>query len=378
MALLDDMIKTIEQTGNEIIDEQGKNFSKQIKKYAQQFINIINEDKKALKEIENMLKTQQTTIRAIQQASIKSTYEWRTQIQNRHLMVKKDYYRQMVTAALKFQNQLNELLNQKVELVYVYQDEKNNPTLYTIDEESLSAALYYQDNKGKISGRFRQNRNNFLSYLTNLTKYQLYEKFNLQYFNYTYKQVIWRFNYGHKKQSDLIMWLNPNFGTHGTKWLKAKVNKQGDIKEAYASVILDRQINSVKLFNNEKLDNNVHQFMLEIAKVDTESGLLKGDVTVGQTEYAIKGVAASTLGLQQIIQVAQTILGKAVYIQKDLQQQKKDFHKIAGTRNHIQTMGIKTFQKWNKDLAKIIEGKNNINMNILIHYEPSDTSWFEY
>ena len=58
--------------------------------------------------------------------------------------------------------------------------------------------------------------------------------------------------------SDLIMWLNPNFGTHGTKWLKAKVNKQGDIKEAYASVILDRQINSVKLFNNEKLDNNVH------------------------------------------------------------------------------------------------------------------------
>ena len=37
--------------------------------------------------------------------------------------------------------------------------------------------------------------------------------------------------------------------------------------------------------------------MLEIAKVDTESGLLKGDVTVGQTEYAIKGVAASTLGL---------------------------------------------------------------------------------
>jgi len=79
------------------------------------------------------------------------------------------------------------------------------------------------------------------------------------------------------------------------------VNKQGDIKEAYASVILDRQINSTKLFNNEKLDNNVHSFMEEVSKVDNESGLLKGDVTVGQIEYAIKGVAASTLGIRQII-----------------------------------------------------------------------------
>jgi len=54
------------------------------------------------------------------------------------------------------------------------------------------------------------------------------------------------------------MWLNPHFGKHGTKWLKAMVNKQGDIKEAYASVLLDRTINSTKLFNDEKLDNNVH------------------------------------------------------------------------------------------------------------------------
>lgn len=377
MALLDEMVKEIEQTGDEVIDEQGKIFSEQIKKYAQDFIDIIVRDKYELEKIRNMLKRQKETIRAIQRANVNSTYEWRTQIQNRHQMVKRDYYREMITAALKFQTQLNELLDQKVELVYVYQDENNNPVMYTIDEESLSAALYYQSNKGKISGRFRQNQNNFLSYLTNLTKYQLCEEFNLQYFNYTYKQVIWRFNYGHKKKSDLIMWLNPNFGTHGTKWLKAMVNKQGDIKEAYASVILDRQINSVKLFNDEKLDNNVHQFMLEIAKVDSESGLLKGDVTVGQTEYAIKGVAASTLGLQQIIQVAQTILGKATYIKEDLQKQKEEFHKKAGTRNHVQEMGRKTFNKWNEDLARIIEAKNGVGMNVLIHYEPSDISWFE-
>jgi len=49
------------------------------------------------------------------------------------MMTRKDYYREIITAMLKFQTQLNELLDQKVELVYVYQDENNNPTLYTID-----------------------------------------------------------------------------------------------------------------------------------------------------------------------------------------------------------------------------------------------------
>ena len=378
MDVLDDIVKKIEQPGERIIDEQGKKFSDQIKKYAQDFLNIIEKDKEALNKIQDMLNHQKQTVQAIQSASIESTYEWRTQIQNRHMMTRKDYYREIITAMLKFQTQLNELLDQKVELVYVYQDENNNPTLYTIDQKSLSSALYYEINKGKISGRFRQDQNNFLSYLNNLTKYQLYEKFNLQYFNYTYKQVIWRFNYGHKKDSDLIMWLNPNFGMHGTKWLKAMVNKQGDIKEAYASVILDRKINSNKLFNDEKLDNNVHSFMEEVAKVDSESGLLKGDVTVGQIEYAIKGVKASTLGLTQVIQIAQTILSKTTYIRKDLQEQKKEFHQQAGTRNHIEKMGTRTFRQWNKDLGKIIEAKNRAGMNVLIQYQPSDnTSWFE-
>jgi len=58
-------------------------------------------------------------------------------------MTKQDHYREVVTAGLKFQSQLNKRLNQKVELVYVYQDEENNPTLYTLDEEALSSALYY-------------------------------------------------------------------------------------------------------------------------------------------------------------------------------------------------------------------------------------------
>lgn len=380
MSPIDNMTKIIEQSGDKVIDQQGNIFSKKIKEYAQEYLKIIKQDEIELEKFNQDLKRQKKIIQAIKRANINAPYEWRILSENRKFMIRKDYWREMITASLKFQNQLNELLDQKVELVYVYQDEKNNPILYTLDQKSLSAALYYQSNEDKISGRFKQDTNNFLSYLTKLTEYQLYEKFNLQYFNYTYKQVIWRFNYGHTHNTDLIMWLNPQFGGyHQTKWLKTSVNKQGDIKEAYASVILDRQINSTKLFNNEKLDNNVHSFMEEVAKVDNESGLLKGDVTVGQIEYAIKGVSASTLGIRQIIKVAQTILNKTTYTKQDLKKQKEDFHKVAGTRNHIQSFAKDQQKKIQKDLQKAlkIETKNEIGMNILIHYEPSDFSWFE-
>jgi hypothetical protein len=38
------------------------------------------------------------------------------------------------------------------------------------------------------------------------------------------------------------------------------------------------------------------------------SGLLKGDVTVGNIEYGIKSAGASTLGLQQMQKIAKQIL----------------------------------------------------------------------
>lgn len=373
----------LKQAGDRVIDEKGRQFSNKIKQYAQEYLDIIERDYDELQTFEENLQKEDIIKARIAEADIEAPYEWRVLIQNRHLMEKRHYWREIVTASLKFQTQMNELLGQKVELVYVFQDEKNNPTLYTIDESSLTSALYYQRAKdsGAIKGRFRQNQNDFLSYLTTLTEYQLFEKFNLNYFNYTYKQVIWRFNRGKRNDVSLIMWLNPSYtGPTGqaTKWLKATVSKQGDIKEAYASVILDRQINSVKLFNDEKLDNNVHSFMEEVEKVDSESGLFKGDVTVGRTEYAIKGASASTLGLRQIIDTAKVIRDSTNFIEQDLRKQKEYFHNKAATRNHIEKFAISQQKKWQKDLQKSlkIETRNEIGMNILINYQPSDTSWF--
>lgn len=380
-GLIDNMTKVLNQAGDKVIDQQGRLFSDQIKKYAQQYLAVMEAGQQTLKDFEVDLELQKNIQNYIKEANIQASYEWRTLIQNRHLMERKDFWREMVTASLKFQSQLNELLDQKVELVYVFNDRRNNPILYTIDQRTLTSVLSYQSNRGKIKGRFTQS-SKFKACLNNLTRYQLYENFNLNYFNYTYKQVIWRFNYGHSKGSDLIMWLNPIYrGPDGrtTKWLKASVGQQGDIKEAYASILLDRRINSVKLFDDEKLDNNVHSFMEELAKVDDESGLLSGDVTVGQIEYAIKGVKASTLGLAQIIDVAKKILEKTSYIKEDLEQQKREFHEKANTRNKIESFAISQQTDLEKQIQKDlrIEVKNQIGMNILVRYQPSDYSWFE-
>lgn len=368
---IDQIVQQIEKPGREIIEKQAEVFSKQIKKYAYNYLEIIKRNQKQLQNIKNNLNNEKESILKIQTGDTNQSYQYRALIQERKVLTKKDCLKQMIEASLKFQNQLNQLLDQKVQLVYVYQDENNNPTLFTINEQELIQGLTYEQNKGKIVGRFRENAI-FNQYLKNLTQYDLYEKFNLDYFNFTYKQVIWRFNYGKKKKSDLIMWLNPMFGNSKTKWLKAAVNKQGDIKQAYASVILDRKINSKKLFNDSKLDNNIHSFMEEVAKVDNQSGLLKGDVTVGKIEYAIKGISAQTLGMQQIIDLAKKIANIEKYTKQNLEEQKKAFHEKAQTRNHIQSMGAATLNKWQKDLGKSIEKINSVNMSVLIKFQPAE------
>ena len=370
-SLTDSMVKQTEQPGEQVIKQRIEDFNSKIKNYAQKYLNVIERDNKALEEYSNTLKREKMTVAQIKEANLESSYEWRTQIENRHMMLKKDYYREMVTATLIFQSELNELLGQTVELVYVFSDDSNNPVLYTLDTKSLQAALSYERNKKAITGRFREGRNDFNSYLTQLTKYELCEDFNLDFFNYTFKQVIWRYDYGHKKnKANLVLWLNP-FST-GTKWLKAQITNSGDIKQAYASVILDRKINGTKLFNDSQLDNNVHSFMEELEKVDNESGLLKGDVTIGKIQYAIKGIAAQTLGIQQVIDLAKKIINDANYSKQDLENQKKEFHEKAKTRNHIQQMGENEIKGWLNEVARIIQAKNSVDMNCLIRFQPNE------
>lgn len=359
--MINELVDIIEKPGKEFIDQQYKQFSQQLKRKAEEYFNYYNQVNQQLKRIKQILIKEENALQGVAKSDISAASQYRKAIQERRLQ-QKDYRQELVTKSLQFQNFLNELLEQQVVLLYVYEDEEGNPSLTTINSNDLPNILHYESSHGKVTGRFREYYNNFTQHLQKLKDVELSDDFNLEAFNYTYKEVIWRYNYS---KSKLVLWLlDP--GNENSRWGKAKVAAAGDIKEAYASVILNRSINSVNTFNADFLDINVGSFMKEVAKVDSESGLLKGDVVIGNVHYAVKGSDAATLGLHQIFSLAQEITKKDTYSIQDLQNKKQEFHQKAKTRNRIETLVAKKGNEMLGNLADQIIKLNQMDMNSLI------------
>lgn len=115
-----------------------------------------------------------------------------------------------------------------------------------------------------------------------------------------------------------------------------KVSAEGDIHEAYASfIILNKSTPSFKSSDKEYL---VYQFLkYGVANVDNISGLLQGDVSKGNIEYAIKSANASLLSLQQIDKLAQEIVkSKGRFDINKLKRKKEELRKKGRTRNKFQ------------------------------------------
>lgn len=360
--MIDEMVKTIEKPGKDFLDQQYQESNIELKKRAKEYFELYEKIDNQLKNIKEKLQQEEAALKAVKNGSIQASQVYKNSIQKRRAL-QSDYRKEIVSKSLQFQNFLNELLNQIVELIYVYEDEQGNPSLTTIKSDDLPNILHYENSHGLASGRFREKYNDFVLHLEKLKDVEISDDFNLDFFNYTYKEVIWRYNYS---KSQLVLWLLNPGDPNSRRWGKAKVVAQGDIKEAYASVILDRSINSVKTFNADFLDTNVQSFMEEVEKVDSESGLLKGDVVVGNVHYAIKGSDASTLGIKQIYTLAQEIVKKDNYTTKDLIQKKEQFHKKASTRNHIQVLTSKKINKNLRSLQDRIRALNQMSMNSLI------------
>lgn len=70
-----------------------------------------------------------------------------------------------------------------------------------------------------------------------------------------------------------------------------------------------------------------------VAKVDNMSGLLAGDVTVGNIEYAIKSSDASMLSIRQMVLLAELIQKDIIKDLVDLNKYKKLLSSKAKTRN---------------------------------------------
>lgn len=245
-----------------------------------------------------------------------------------------DLVRQMLAGAEEFQIKMNEVLGQEVRTIYVYQDEEGNPELYLISgTEVLSPDVASRTHN--VVGRFKlDNAIKNLSTATGDAHIQklamsMDYKFNKENLDAAYVESVSRYNYSRQQKKRFVMWKN-----QAMEWSVMRVSAMGDINEAYAAaILLNRPIPS---FSWHFIDWNIGDFMERyVADVDNMSGLLAGDVTVGNIEYAIKSADASMLGINQMKVLAELILNDVVKDVADVAKYKELLRKKARTRNRL-------------------------------------------
>lgn len=209
---------------------------------------------------------------------------------------------------LKFQHKLNLFLGQQIKTIYVYRGKKGEVVLAEIDsnqvvqEDAVRHTMRYT-NKSAIMQAVDTSRKK-------TTTAEINESHNLKL---TYRETIYRANQFKKKISlanrnhdkgeqlkrqIIIMWKS------GGDWQRMTVSSMGDINEAYAAFYLNK---AFQLFQQD-IESNVGTFMTHpnygVGAVDNISGLLQGDVNIGQTAYAIKSAGATVLGDVDLLNVA--------------------------------------------------------------------------
>lgn len=227
----------------------------------------------------------------------------------------------LYSESFKFQNILNEVLGQKIVMTFVYAG-KNGPELYEMLSEKVLKFDYSKNNQ--LTARYNIAQNQLKDLARNM-ELDNDLKFSLPGLKSTYQEVMHRYEIARDRKTYMVMW------DKGDYWEKLKVSSAGDINEAYAKFILENQADPSFTLGMEE---NIEDYMLQgVALVDNISGLLQGDVTIGNIEYGVKSAGASVLGLTQITKLAQKILKDATFDVNKLREEKERLRKRGKQRN---------------------------------------------
>lgn len=296
----------------------------QLKKAALHYITVVEQLQGQVNEFQKLLRHQQS-LRKMHKTdynTIQQYIEGKNQVK---AFLNSDIPKRLYEESMIFQNILNNFLGQQITMVFVFQNTDGEPELYEITSEDVLKYDYSSSNT--LVARYKGD-NEALN--NSMKKLQLTAdwNFNLSGLKSTYIEVMFRYRCSRKINQRIVLWRNPY-----DVWHAMKVSAEGDINEAYASiVILNRKEPS---FNNE-MEINIQQFLKEVAQVDNVSGLLQGDVTNGNIEYGIKSAGASTLSLKQIIKIAYQIVHDENFSQEKLERIKADFAAKGKIRNKQQ------------------------------------------
>ena len=227
----------------------------------------------------------------------------------------------LYSESFKFQNILNEVLGQKIVMTFVYVG-KNGPELYEMTSDKVLRFDYSSRNQLTARYSIAQEQLNELGRNMELDSDL---KFSLPGLKSTYTEVMRRYEIARDRKTYMVMW------DKGDYWEKWKVSSAGDINEAYAKFILENQADpSFTLGMEENIEDYITQ---GVALVDNISGLLQGDVTIGNIEYGIKSAGASTLGLAQMRTLANKILNDAQFDVNKLRQEQARLRARGKQRN---------------------------------------------
>lgn len=353
--IIDDTV--VKQATNKIIDESFEILNGELALDNKRIYQAAIKCKKQLTEINNELQIAANQLKMQEKNTIKSDdYLLKNYFQikknisneiviNRIATLPRKYYE----AIFRFQEELNDILGQTVQMVYVFINEASDssPILFQMNNEDI--LRYTATSGGELTGKYKP----FASFSSGvglelttavnsmtkaaLTKMKVEETPVL---DETYKEVLWRFNYSREKYKDslptnsgLILW-KPS-----TRWYHMLVNNKGDLAESYAALKLDLN----KFIVKKNIEENIHQFMEEVEYVDNTSGFLQGDISIkdnltGKTiEYGIKKAEASTMKLNEVLNFMNLIIEKkGMFSKEQLEATKKKLAESGERRNFIQ------------------------------------------
>ena len=332
--------QTLENIENQIIDTASESVEeiieplyKELKIKAINFLKIVNECQEKIQTIEAMMLSQKKLRDQIRAelgvtGRFLSKYETDEYKKNREELNNKlrdQEVEKMYKAAFQFHDDLNAALGKKVKTIILLEGENGNPILFDTSMTEIfdnNVLSYGETSKtARLTARFKVNADKMIQAginAINRDDLKLNDKLNIEGLNESYKTVLYRYD----TYDRLVLWLYPK-----NVWNWSKISARGDIAEAYSMFFLtDAKYN----FDKER-EENIHHFMLEgVANVDNISGLLQGDVSNGEYEYAIKSADASYMSIVQIIPLAEKIVNpkkNGVSNIADLEKYKKNLQK---------------------------------------------------
>lgn len=329
------------------IISESKNIVNEYNKFSQLLIDY-NEGYKNYAKAKERLK-----IKTNEKISLNSLKKQNKKIYNN---IKSTGFREFYVKLLSYQRLLNEAIGQSTKTVYLYRSPNGKTVkILELDDKYIADSLQLGSNSGNLTLKFRNalHSKTGLGLLDNNSNKTLYENIKETQdetkLMATYNEVYRRgeisrektFKYSNKRIL-LILWRPDGY------WRKMIVSSFGDINEALLSFYLQKRFEEFNL----PIENNVETFLLDkhsgVLQVDNLSGLLQGDITSGNIEYAAKSKGASELGYKQIISMAQALaLSSPEKLRRTILQKKQELANKAKTRNWV----------LEEDLDKILEEK---------------------